>query len=148
MAASLLTSIADAIREDESLAAAFGHAGWLHLAEAPRGSALPVAIMAGVGSRTEVEPTAARHDRWRVELRSVQIAAYASGPDTAARLVGLMADAIEAAALDGRVLWTGGTVADVARNGVEQEGLDPDRGPDGADVWFHLIELEAMAGRS
>jgi hypothetical protein len=132
----LLDALWAACDASPDLEAAFGRAGWLWRDEAPAGAAMPFAVCMEVG-RGEPELSLKDGDQREVP---VQLSVYG----TKAQAIAL-GGALESFLLPRigytKLAWTGEhemTRWPGAGNMVEK---DPDRGPDGQDVWVRRINV-------
>lgn len=129
--------------ESAGLATSFGREGWCWRNQAPPDEPLPVAVLAHVSTEIESE-TFSRTSRARTELKTFQVAVYASSPEAADELCREVAETLEGAALLHEITFGTGTLIDIGRTGGESDTLDPAEAPDGSDVWGRSIELQAM----
>jgi hypothetical protein len=134
MAATLPEAVAVSLLADASLTTAFGRAGWLWRDEAPAGEPVPVAVLA-VPDRTRDTLS----NRSSVVAWTLQLTVWATTRVAAATLGAAAAAVLEAAT----ITFTDGTLLSVRRAGHD-DGLDPDRGPGGIDLWRRVTLFDAL----
>ena len=132
---------------DSGLTTSFGRSDWLWVDEAPADEPFPLAVISNPeGVRTEYESP---DDTGTVELttfRLPSLSVYATTRASARDLLLSILNVIEDASLpfdDGR-----DGVCLYLRHGDINESLDPDRGPDGADIWQATTILTAITSHT
>lgn len=146
-AADLDQAIADLLLADAGLAASFGHADWFWIGEAGRGTALPRAVWTDVAGAIEGEASPDNVPTW-VGRAVKQLTVLAASRAQARALARAVARAVERADAVGSITYSEAGLIHLRRAGGGIGTLDPEKGPDGADVWQHVLQLEAFSDDS
>jgi hypothetical protein len=133
---------ADLLEALAALVATNALAGGLWLGMAPPDAVLPVGVLDDVSRVAEAELLEPRGDRTVLLDGRLQLRVHAYDRREARSAARALAAAFEADSAANLIRFTEASVSDLRRTGLELTGLDPDPGPDGRDVWTHVIEFQ------
>jgi hypothetical protein len=117
-------------------------AGGLWIDLAPPHASFPHAVLAEVSRVRDNELLEARGRQTLVLAGRCQIQAAARSRTEARSVARAIAADWALAVRDNSLVFTEGRLIDFRKSGLELSHLDPDPGPDGRDVWTHLIEFQ------
>ena len=132
----LCESIFNVLDSTAAITTAFGHTGWLWQGLGPPGTPLPYATLVAVGGGVDQESGG-----W-FEDREIQLGTFASDRKQARSLGRQAAAALEAAT----ITYSESNHLYLRRDGPGIDQLDPEKGPNGEDVWQHILTFKAISG--
>jgi hypothetical protein len=142
MAADLVEGLWEAADASDALTAAFGRKGWLWRDEAPRGEPMPYAVLTVTGGDPTWESEDDGHNRPYANASALQLDVFAA---TRERARALAATALALWMTSGSIAFDDGHLCGLY--GDDAHDLkDPERGPDGGDVWRRVVLIRALTG--
>ncbi len=141
----LCAALADLAHADVGLVAAFGRAAFFWLDAAPPEEPSPLAVLTQDDGQIDLEGPLAASPSWR-ESGDFTITVYAATRASARMLSRLIAEAIESADTGGTLSYAAGDIEAIycRKDGRAFDQLDPERGPDGGDVWGRVQRYKVI----
>jgi Concanavalin A-like lectin/glucanases superfamily/Protein of unknown function (DUF3168) len=128
---------------DPTLTGYFGRQGWLWIAEAPDGEAFPYAVLSQSDSDLSFESFSSDGTEPAIESATYQISIFSQDRQlnrTISAEIGTWLDAAPLTHNDGYLMGL--------RVESQTDMLDPDRGPQGKDVWQRAMMIDVREGHN